>query len=42
MEPKVVTDTDEIELARQLKRLERGNVEVDGDDNAEVEAKVED
>uniref|UniRef100_A0A671U8T3 Eukaryotic translation initiation factor 2 subunit 1 n=1 Tax=Sparus aurata TaxID=8175 RepID=A0A671U8T3_SPAAU len=43
MEPKVVTDTDETELARQLERLERENAEVDGDDDAEeMEAKAED
>ena len=43
MEPKVVTDTDETELPRQLERLERENAEVDGDDDAEeMEAKAED
>uniref|UniRef100_A0A4W4FNF9 Eukaryotic translation initiation factor 2 subunit 1 n=1 Tax=Electrophorus electricus TaxID=8005 RepID=A0A4W4FNF9_ELEEL len=43
MEPKVVTDTDETELQRQLERLERENAEVDGDDDAdEMEAKAED
>ncbi|MGH0131530.1 UNVERIFIED_CONTAM: hypothetical protein FKN15_046687 [Acipenser sinensis] len=43
MEAKVVTDTDETELARQLERLERENAEVDGDDDAEeMEAKAED
>ncbi|KAL6054667.1 hypothetical protein STEG23_035358 [Scotinomys teguina] len=43
MKPKVVTDTDETELARQLERLERENAEVDGDDDAEeMEAKAED
>ncbi|TRY55835.1 hypothetical protein DNTS_035046 [Danionella cerebrum] len=43
MEPKVVTDTDETELARQLERLERENAEVDGDDDdEEMEAKAED
>lgn len=42
-QPKVVTDTDETELARQLERLERENAEVDGDDDAEeMEAKTED
>ena len=42
-QPKVVTDTDENELARQLERLERENAEVDGDDDAEeMEAKAED
>lgn len=34
-QPKVVTDTDETELARQSERLERENAEVDGDDDAE-------
>ncbi|KAJ8792659.1 hypothetical protein J1605_019878 [Eschrichtius robustus] len=43
MEPKVVTDTDETELARQLERLERENAEVDGNYNVEeTEAKAED
>lgn len=43
IQPKVVTDTDETELARQLERLERENAEVDGDDDAEeMEAKAED
>eukprot|EP00069_Balaena_mysticetus_P020739 bmy_13180T0 len=43
MEPKVVTDTDETELARQLERLERENAEVDGNYNVEeMEAKAED
>jgi hypothetical protein len=43
MEPKVVTDTDETERARQLERLEREDAEVDGDDDAEeMEAKAED
>lgn len=42
-QPKVVTDTDETELARQLERLEKENAEVDGDDDAEeMEAKAED
>lgn len=42
-QPKVVTDTDETELARQLERLERENAEVDGDDDAEeMEAKTDD
>uniref|UniRef100_A0A672QCB7 Eukaryotic translation initiation factor 2 subunit 1 n=1 Tax=Sinocyclocheilus grahami TaxID=75366 RepID=A0A672QCB7_SINGR len=41
-EPKVVTDTDETELQRQLERLERENAEVDGDDDAEeMEAKTD-
>ncbi|XP_032774450.1 LOW QUALITY PROTEIN: eukaryotic translation initiation factor 2 subunit 1-like [Rattus rattus] len=43
MESKVVTETDETELARQLERLERENAEVDGDDDAEdIEAKPKD
>uniref|UniRef100_A0A4W5MAE1 Eukaryotic translation initiation factor 2 subunit 1 n=1 Tax=Hucho hucho TaxID=62062 RepID=A0A4W5MAE1_9TELE len=43
MEAKVVTDTDETELTRQLERLERENAEVDGDDeDGEMEAKAED
>ncbi|OBS73925.1 hypothetical protein A6R68_15540 [Neotoma lepida] len=43
IKPKVVTDTDETELARQMERLERENAEVDGDDDAEeMEAKAED
>uniref|UniRef100_A0A8C4QYP0 Eukaryotic translation initiation factor 2 subunit 1 n=1 Tax=Eptatretus burgeri TaxID=7764 RepID=A0A8C4QYP0_EPTBU len=33
--PKVVTDMDETELARQLEKLEKENAEVDGDDDAE-------
>lgn len=42
-QPKVVTDTDETELQRQLERLEQENAEVDGDDDAEeMEAKAED
>jgi len=35
MEPKVVTDTDEAELSKELARLEQMNAEVDGDDSAE-------
>lgn len=31
--PKVVTETDEIELAKQMERLEKENAEVDGDDD---------
>ncbi|KAK2087941.1 Eukaryotic translation initiation factor 2 subunit 1 [Saguinus oedipus] len=43
MEPKVITDTDETELGRQMERLEKENAEVDGDDDAEeMEAKAED
>ncbi|XP_016109623.1 eukaryotic translation initiation factor 2 subunit 1-like [Sinocyclocheilus grahami] len=42
LQPKVVTDTDETELQRQLERLERENAEVDGDDDAEeMEAKTD-
>jgi len=33
MEPKVVTDTDEAELSKELARLEKLNEEVDGDDS---------
>ncbi|XP_057313330.1 eukaryotic translation initiation factor 2 subunit 1-like [Hydractinia symbiolongicarpus] len=33
MEPKVVTDTDEAELTKELERLEQMNAEVDGDDS---------
>lgn len=33
MEPKVVTDTDEAELSKELARLEAMNTEVDGDDD---------
>jgi len=35
MEPKVVTDTDEAELSKELARLEEMNKEVDGDDSAD-------
>jgi len=35
MEPKVVTDTDEAELSKELQRLEQMNTEVDGDDSAD-------
>merc|ERR1712176_642697 len=35
MEPKVVTDTDEAELSKELARLEQMNAEVDGDDSAD-------
>ncbi|KAG5322667.1 IF2A factor, partial [Pseudoatta argentina] len=37
MAPKVVTATDEAELARQMERAELENAEVDGDDEEEVE-----
>lgn len=30
-QPKVVTDTDEMELAKRLEQLEMANTEVDGD-----------
>lgn len=33
--PKVVTETDELELAKQLDRLEQENAEIDGDDDDE-------
>ncbi|KAG0415135.1 hypothetical protein HPB47_007688 [Ixodes persulcatus] len=33
--PKVVTETDELELAKQLDRLEQANAEIDGDDDDE-------
>jgi len=35
MAPKVVSDTDEMELARQLEKLEEANREVSGDDDAD-------
>ena len=35
LQPKVVSDTDEIELARQLEKLEEANREVSGDDDAD-------
>ncbi|XP_013399389.1 eukaryotic translation initiation factor 2 subunit 1 [Lingula anatina] len=35
MDPKVVSDTDELELAKQLEKLEEMNREVDGDDDAD-------
>lgn len=35
MAPKVVTDTDEAELARHLTELEKQNMEVDGDNDAD-------
>jgi len=37
MEPKVVTDTDEAELSKELARLEQMNQEVDGDDSPDEE-----
>ncbi|KAK3746270.1 hypothetical protein QZH41_016525 [Actinostola sp. cb2023] len=33
LHPKIVTETDEIELAKQMERLEKENAEVDGDDD---------
>jgi translation initiation factor 2 subunit 1 len=35
MEPKVVSDTDELELAKQLERLAEQNTEVSGDEGSE-------
>ena len=35
LQPKVVSDTDELELAKQLERLEEANREVAGDDDAD-------
>lgn len=37
MEPKVVTDTDEAELSKELARLEQMNAEIDGDDSGSDE-----
>jgi translation initiation factor 2 subunit 1 len=37
MQPKVVSDTDELELAKQLERLEEQNREVSGDEGSESE-----
>lgn len=34
-QPKVVSDTDELELAKQLEKLEEANREVAGDDDAD-------
>lgn len=45
LQPKVVTDLDEAELARQLDKLEMENAEVSGDSDMEEsdeEAKKED
>ena len=36
--PKVVTDIDEVELAKQLESLEEANREVDGDDDNDEDA----
>ncbi|KAK2553688.1 Eukaryotic translation initiation factor 2 subunit 1 [Acropora cervicornis] len=38
--PKVVTDSDEAELAKQMERLERENCEVDGDDDNPDEEEI--
>lgn len=38
--PKVVTDSDEAELAKQMERLERENAEVDGDDDNPDEEEI--
>ena len=32
-QPKIVTESDELELAKQMERLEKENAEVDGDDD---------
>ena len=37
IQPKVVSDTDELELAKQLERLEEQNREVSGDEGSESE-----
>lgn len=42
MEPKVVTDTDEIELSKQLAELEKMNAEVGGDDSPDEMPSEED
>ncbi|XP_054772912.1 eukaryotic translation initiation factor 2 subunit 1-like [Lytechinus pictus] len=42
MAPKVVTDTEEQELARHLENLEKANAEVDGDDDGEEIGNEED
>lgn len=39
-QPKVVSDTDEIELAAQLERLAQENQEVSGDEGSEEEEEV--
>lgn len=38
--PKVVTESDEAELAKQMERLERENAEVDGDDDNPDEEEI--
>lgn len=35
LQPKVVTDTDDAELAKQLEQLEQDNMEVEGDNDDE-------
>lgn len=35
VQPKVVSDTDEIELAKQLEKLEEANREVSGDEDSQ-------
>ena len=40
--PKVVTDTDEIELSKQLAELEKMNAEVGGDDSPDEMPSEED
>ena len=37
LQPKVVTDTEELELAKHLEKLEQANAEVAGDDDNEEE-----
>lgn len=39
-QPKVVTESDEVELAKQMERLERENAEVDGDDDNPDEEEI--
>ena len=39
-QPKLVTESDEAELAKQMERLERENAEVDGDDDNPDEEEV--
>jgi len=41
MAPKVVSDTDEIELAKQLERLEEQNREVSGDEGSDADENQE-
>lgn len=40
LQPKVVTESDEAELAKQMERLERENAEVDGDDDNPDEEEI--